>query len=116
MTTPIVKSSTSFFSKSSTSLDMEICQIIVNGCNRDFLKYLENGLDPNHCIRENIYIKDMLFTKGSPLIFLLIHYSTIGIYFWDSLAMIKLLLERGIDIKRQFEYGGGVYECFRLCL
>ncbi len=107
MTTPIVKSSTSFFSKSSTSLDMEICQIIVNGCNRDFLKYLENGLDPNHCIRENIYIKDMLFTKGSPLIFLLIHYSTIGIYFWDSLAMIKLLLERGIDIKRQFEYGGG---------
>lgn len=117
MSIPIVQKTLFLLSEETfTSLDEKICQIIYEGNSENFESYLKNGLDPNYFLKEDIKLEDTVFLKNSPLIFLIIQCCIIASYPWDHWAILRILLEKNVDLERQIEHGGGVCKCFRVCL
>ena len=89
------------------SFDEKVCSVICEGLCEDLEAYLVKGLDPNHILNSDVLVQGKLFLKGTPIIFLVLHCCTITHGYGEPFGMIRLLLERGVDLEKRFLHGGG---------
>ena len=90
------------------SFDEKVCSVICEGLCEDLEAYLVKGLDPNHILNSDVLVQGKLFLKGTPIIFLVLHCCTITHGYGEPFGMIRLLLERGVDLENRFLHGGGI--------
>ena len=89
------------------SSDEKICRIIYEKDNETFKLLLHGNLDPNYVLKTRVQLENIVFEKGSSLIFLVIQNCTIATYPLDYWIIMELLLEKNVDLEKKWRKGEG---------
>ena len=89
------------------SSDEKICRIIYEKDNETFKLLLHGNLDPNYVLKTRVQLENIVFEKGSSLIFLVIQNCTIATYPLDYWIIMELLLEKNVDLEKKLRIGEG---------